>query len=163
MATPFAQKVIDILQTYCDTNHSGNVRSAAKDLGIDPDTGYFSRWLKCFDQDAKTKRVPRIDSIGPCLDKIGVKIIAPWEETTSAQSSAELTPRAENDALAKENSALRAQLDALRLEHAKSLGQVELLKEQLANAQRTAMSNCVTQTVNGDKNRAVINAENKEG
>ena len=79
MKTPFAQKVISILKGYCDSEHGGNARAASKALGIDPDSGYFSRWLKCFDESAKTSRVPKIDSVGPCLDKLGAVLLSQEE------------------------------------------------------------------------------------
>lgn len=45
-------------------------------LGMDPDVPYMNRWLKCF---KKGGIVPKIDSIGPYLDKVGAVLLSPKE------------------------------------------------------------------------------------
>ena len=66
------ERIISILRGYCDNYHAGNVKEASRALGLDPETGILYKWLKF-------KNLPRIDKVGPCLEKIGVDVIAPWE------------------------------------------------------------------------------------
>ena len=74
--TPFAEKVINILQEYCDDNYKGKVRAMQTSLGMDPDVPYMNRWLKCFKRGGV---VPKIDSVGSYLDKIGAVLLSPKE------------------------------------------------------------------------------------
>lgn len=129
MSLPFAQKIIQILQDYCDSYHQGNVRAASRELGIDPDSGYLSRWLKCFDSDSKTKRIPRIDNIGPCMDKLGVRLLLPGEvlETHNDKpESMDEVPR-----LRARITELEAELVQMRTERDKALGAAEVLRDMI--------------------------------
>lgn len=141
---------LDLLEVAI--SRAGNAKRLAEAINVHPNL--ITRWRK-------KERIPGLDSVQPVFDYLGVVWTPLINEARLGLKTTQDVVQAKS--LEEENANLRMQLDALRLEHAKSLGQVELLKEQLANAQRTAISNCVTQTVNGDKNRAVINAENKEG
>ena len=122
MNTPFAQKVVSILRDYCDEHFGGNVRAASRSVGIDPDTGYYSRWLKCLDGKTTSSRVPRIDSVGPCLDKIGAVLLAPGEVPTTDDNVASSQHLAELEA---ENASLREQLILAQ-------GEIHALERQLA-------------------------------
>ena len=68
----FTKKIIGTLQGYCDNFYGGNIKETSKALGLEADTGILYKWLRY-------KNLPRIDKVGPCLEKIGVEIIAPWE------------------------------------------------------------------------------------
>lgn len=68
----FTTRIIAVLQGYCDNYYGGNIKETSKALGLDADTGILYKWLRC-------KNLPRIDKVGPCLEKIGVEVIAPWE------------------------------------------------------------------------------------
>ena len=125
---PFAEKAISILQEYCDREYKGKVRAMQISLGMDPDVPYMNRWLKCFTD--KGGRTPRIDSIGPYLDKVGAVLISPWEtktaQTTPAAASADELSKAKEriQQLEKEVRELEAYKvkweAALELEKAKS-------------------------------------------
>ena len=84
----FAKKAISILQEYCDREYNGNIRAMQTNLGMDPDVPYMNRWLKCF---TGKGMVPKIDSIGPYLDKVGAVLISPWE-TKTAQATLAAAP-----------------------------------------------------------------------
>ena len=132
---PFAEKAIDILQEYCVRNYRGNIRAMQTSLGMDPDVPYMNRWLKCFKRGGI---VPKIDSIGPYLDKVGAVLYSPFEvpnppvEPTSAPASviepsigkelAEARKRIrELEALVRELQAYKVKWEAvLELERAKS-------------------------------------------
>lgn len=91
----FATRAISVLQDYCDTKCSGNVRKMKIKLGMNPDMPYLNRWLGCL-KDKKDSRMPRLDSIGPVLDKIGAVIVVPWEEAAAPASAGDM------DAVTKE-------------------------------------------------------------
>ena len=105
MSTDFSHRVIEILQRYCDDRHEGNMRAAARTLGLDPETGVLSKWLKCHDTKFTARRFPRLDSIGPVMDKIGVVLLAPWEVPEGGQEMEKKMV-----ALSKENEYLRGEL-----------------------------------------------------
>lgn len=90
MKTPFAQKAIQILRDYCDEQCDGNAREASRRLGLDPDTGYYARWINSDKPGAKTSRVPRIDSVGPLLDQIGAVLLGPGETISEDSEAARL-------------------------------------------------------------------------
>lgn len=75
----FATRAISVLQDYCDKKCDGNVRDMKRALGMDPDMPYLNRWLGCL-KNKKDSRMPRLDSIGAVLDKVGAVICVPWEE-----------------------------------------------------------------------------------
>ena len=80
MNTPFFTKVLLILKDYCDKEHGGNMRAASRALGLDPETGVLFRWLQCLKENPKNKRAPNLETVGPCMDHIGVLLLAPEEE-----------------------------------------------------------------------------------
>ena len=82
---PFAKKAISILQEYCDREYNGNIRAMQTNLGMDPDVPYMNRWLKCF---TGKGMVPKIDSIGPYLDKVGAVLSSPWDAETAQTATA---------------------------------------------------------------------------
>ena len=79
MNTPFFTKVLLILKDYCDKEHGGNMRAASRALGLDPETGVLFRWLQCLKENPKNKRAPNLETVGPCMDHIGVLLLAPEE------------------------------------------------------------------------------------
>lgn len=95
---PFAQKAISILQEYCDRNYAGNIRAMQTSLGMDPDVPYMNRWLKCF---TGKGMVPKIDSIGPYLDKVGAVLTGPWD-APSTSTQVQVNPSANELDQAKE-------------------------------------------------------------
>ncbi len=101
---PFAEKAISILQEYCDREYNGSIRAMQTSLGMDPDVPYMNRWLKSFTD--KNGRVPRIDSIGPYLDKVGAVLTSPWDTANTATTS-----HASEDELSKAKERIR-QLEA---------------------------------------------------
>lgn len=105
MSTDFSHRVIEILQRYCDDKHEGNMRAASRALQLDPETGILSKWLKCHDAACKAGRFPRLDTIGPVMDKIGVVLMAPWETQEGGQEKEKKMA-----ALSKENEYLRGEL-----------------------------------------------------
>lgn len=135
MSVPFFQKVLLILKDYCDGEHGGNMRAASRALGLDPDTGVLFRWLQCLKEDPKNKRTPKLELVGPCMDKIGAVLLAPGEAVGGGQcSTQEGEPRCAEqvEALEAEVASLRKQLDRMRTERDMALGQAQALKEQLA-------------------------------
>lgn len=72
----FTEKVLTILQTYINERHSGNVRAAQESLGLPPGKSVFHRWLKALNGDTVQGRVPRLDSIGPIMAKLGAKVLS---------------------------------------------------------------------------------------
>lgn len=123
MSSNFSHRVIELLQRYCDDKHKGNVRAASRALDLDPDTGILSKWLKCHDTSSKAGRFPRLDSIGPVMDKIGVKLVASWESDTGVTTeSQDLGYRARIAELEKE-------LEETRMERERALAQLELLRD----------------------------------
>lgn len=66
----FSDKVIEILRDYCDNMHNGNVKAASRALGLDADKGILYKWLN-------GRNSPRLDIIGPVLDRIGVELSTP--------------------------------------------------------------------------------------
>ena len=72
----FTEKVLTILQTYINERHSGNVRAAQESLGLPPEKSVFHRWLKALNGDTVQGRVPRLDSIGPIMAKLGAKVLS---------------------------------------------------------------------------------------
>lgn len=134
MNTPFYQKVLLILKDYCDNEHGGNMRAASRALGLDPDTGVLFRWLQCLKDNPKSKRTPKLEIVGPCMDKIGAVLLAPGEVINNQHS---MPPNAalcaqQKEVLEAEVASLRKQIDLLRTERDMARGQAEALKEQIA-------------------------------
>lgn len=127
---------------------AGSMRKLADATGLDPAT--FVRWK------SKT-RVPALDSIQPIFDYLGCS----WEEALLKSRGLEPEHRGADSLSEEEIDKIRKALEEVRIEHAKALGQVELLKDLLASAQKVPQMGNVTQTVNGDQNKAVIKADNK--
>lgn len=69
----FSDKVIGVLRDYCDNQHGGNIKAASRALGLDADKGILYKWLN-------GRNSPRLDIIGPVLDRIGVELTAPWNK-----------------------------------------------------------------------------------
>ncbi len=65
---PFAEAVIDSLRKYCVRYYGGNARKLSEFLGIDPDSGVVSRWLR------SSGAGPTLGKIGPVMDRIGVTV-----------------------------------------------------------------------------------------
>ena len=120
MKTPFAQKVIQILRDYCDTQCDGNAREASRSLGLDPDTGYYARWINSGKPGAKTSRVPRIDSVGPLLDQIGAVLLGPGETLDEGSEAARL--KKELSEAQRRIFELQNSMEALRQENAALIG-----------------------------------------
>ncbi len=72
----FTEKVLTILQTYINERHSGNVRAAQVALGLPGEKSVFHRWLKALNGDTVQGRVPRLDSIGAIMVKLGAKALS---------------------------------------------------------------------------------------
>lgn len=82
----FAEKTISILQEYCDKECGGNIRATQVSLGLDPDKAVIYRWLAVKDSDYnKQTHMPRVDTIGPLLDKIGAVLVGPYDEYPSIE------------------------------------------------------------------------------
>lgn len=75
----FTKKVLSILQDHINEKYHGNVSAAQEGLGLAPDKSVFHRWLKVLAEDDKQARVPRLDSIGAVMDKLGVEALTPAE------------------------------------------------------------------------------------
>ena len=134
MSVSFFQKVLLILKDYCDNEHGGNMRAASRALGLDPDTGVLFRWLQCLKDNPKNKRTPNLESVGPCMDRIGAVLLAPGEVFSGNPSKApeDTTPCAQQtEALEAEVASLRKQLDLMRTERDMARGQAQALKEQM--------------------------------
>lgn len=82
----FAEQVLSILQEYCDRECNGNVRKMKAKLGMDPDMPYLNRWMGCL-KGNKDSRMPRLDSIGNVLDRLGVEVISPWNKEGNMQTT----------------------------------------------------------------------------
>lgn len=77
----FAVKVLRVLQEYINEKHGGNIRAAQEACGLDPDKSVFYRWLKILDPQGKQAHMPKLDSIGAIMDKLGVQALTPDERT----------------------------------------------------------------------------------
>ena len=124
MSVEFSHRVIELLQRYCDEKHEGNVRAASRALELDPETGILSKWLKCHDTTSKAGRFPRLDSIGPVMDKIGVKLVAPWENEPSGVNVA-----SQDMPACRRIAELEQELEKARMERERALAQLELLRD----------------------------------
>ena len=62
MERNFFKDSLDALKRFVDEEHNGNINSASESLGMTGDTLY--KWLK-------EKRSPKLEIIGPILDKLG--------------------------------------------------------------------------------------------
>lgn len=67
----FAHRVIEIMRRYCNVHYGGNARAFSSYIGIDPETGMVSRWLR------GGGAGPTLQKIGPVMDKLGVVLIDP--------------------------------------------------------------------------------------
>ena len=84
----FSDKVIEILRDYCDNMHNGNVKAASRALGLDADKGILYKWLN-------GRNSPRLDIIGPVLDRIGVELVVPWKKEPRIAAVAPMDPQTE--------------------------------------------------------------------
>ena len=110
----FAEAVMDTIARAKDD--AGNYRALASATGVHYSTLY--KWIT-------GKREPTLDGIGAIMDYLGVTL-----STASSPAGATTCPELE-----AEVARLNAEVRRLELALAKSGGQVELLKEQLAEAQ----------------------------
>lgn len=110
----FAEAVMDTITRAKD--EAGNYRALASATGVHYSTLY--KWIA-------GKREPTLDGIGAIMDYLGVTL-------STSPSSAGATTCPELEA---EVARLRAENKRLELELARAGGQVDLLKEQLAEAQ----------------------------
>lgn len=62
MKRNFFNDSMEILKKYINEEHGGNISSASESLGMTGDTLY--KWIK-------EKRTPKLEAIGPILDKLG--------------------------------------------------------------------------------------------
>ena len=131
MNTPFFTKVLLILKDYCDKEHGGNMRAASRALGLDPETGVLFRWLQCLKENPKNKRAPNLETVGPCMDHIGVLLLAPEEVPNIEGRLDKRFPHEKIIELRREIETLRRQIDTLRTERDMARGQAQALKEQL--------------------------------
>lgn len=128
---PFAEAVISSLREYCLRHYGGNMRAFSAFLGIDPDSGVVSRWMR------STGAGPTLAKIGPAMDKLGVTLTTankadekPFEMKIQLAKGLPLTTL--NEALEevlvlrKENARLKEELDAYKaivMNMSKLLGQ----------------------------------------
>lgn len=75
----FTKKVLVILNDYIKEKYRGNVSAAQEGLGLAPDKSVFHRWLKALNERDTQARIPRLDSIGAIMDKLGVQALTPAE------------------------------------------------------------------------------------
>lgn len=87
----FTTKVLTILNNHIEEKYRGNVSAAQEGLGLAPDKSVFHRWIKALAGDEKQGRIPRLDSIGAIMDKLGVQALTPAEraELRLAQKEAD--------------------------------------------------------------------------
>ena len=78
------------MRDYIEEKYGGNVCVAQAGLGLAPDKTVFHRWLKALNEGDAQARVPRLDSIGAIMDKLGVQALTPSERTKLA--AGETTP-----------------------------------------------------------------------
>ncbi len=128
---PFAEAVISSLREYCLLHYGGNMRAFSAFLGIDPDSGVVSRWMR------STGAGPTLAKIGPAMDKIGVTLTTankaddnPFEMKIQLAKGTPVTTLNEALeellALRKENARLKEERDAYKaivMNMSKLLGQ----------------------------------------
>ena len=83
----FTKKCLEILQSYIEENFRGNALAAQESLGMGASNTIIHRWLKLLNGTKGQARVPRLDSIGPIMDKLGVKILSnkEWNDLRAGQ------------------------------------------------------------------------------
>lgn len=91
----FAVKVLRILQEHINDKHGGNIRAAQEAFGLDPDKSVFYRWLKILDPQGKQAHMPKLDSIGAIMDKLGVEPLT-RDERYALRLSTQEQPTAED-------------------------------------------------------------------
>lgn len=96
MAT-FFDEVLSAVQRYVDLEHGGNIAAATESLGMSGDTLY--KWLK-------KKRSPKLEAIGPIMDRLGFVLVQVGSLKPSEKRSCEQCAQLEEEA-----KALRAQLE----------------------------------------------------
>ena len=121
----FTEKALEIFRRYVETRHGNNMSSASRELGVHITT--LEKWLK-------GTRDPGLGNIGPCMDIIGVQLLVPGEEEDQPPSPSQspATCSAEVARLRARIMELEREVETTRTERDKAIGQVELLKEQLA-------------------------------
>lgn len=109
----FAIKVLRILQEHINEKYGGNVKAAQVGLGFEPDKAIFYRWLNVLGGDSKQARMPRLDSIGAIMDKLGVLALTPAERADlhlPIREAAPAAPAVEESARVRELEAQVAEL-----------------------------------------------------
>ena len=90
----FAIKVLRILQEHINDKYKGNVKAAQTGLGFEPDKAIFYRWLKVLEGNDRQARMPRLDTIGAVMDKLGVQALTPAERADLHLPTKEAAPAA---------------------------------------------------------------------
>lgn len=76
----FTKKVLSILNNHINEKYEGNASAAQVGFGLAPDKSVFHRWIKVLEnENDKQTRIPRLDSIGAIMDKLGVQALTPQE------------------------------------------------------------------------------------
>lgn len=86
----FTKACLEILQAYIDEHYHGNVMAAQEGLGLGTSNTILHRWLKALNGTKGQSRIPKLDSIGPVLEKLGVKVLSnkDWNDLRAGQKIA---------------------------------------------------------------------------
>lgn len=107
-----------------EKNRKGSFRKLCEPLGLNTTT--VQKWFT-ETTDSGKPRSPNLSDVGKIFDDIGITLIQKDHISTTDCA-----------ALEAENARLRAEVERLRTERDKAQGQVELLKEQLADERGAA-------------------------